>query len=86
MAAMAGVFDFADRNVFSNFGSASCPDNSFHVLILWLLVQETKFKTDFQDGRQGGHLGFPIGTSTATFDLQVTMTLPTKFRVSWPFG
>ena len=26
-----------------------------------LLVQEKKFKIDFQDGRQGHHLGFPIG-------------------------
>ena len=25
-----------------------------------LLVQEKKFKTDFQDGRHGRNLGFPI--------------------------
>ena len=41
-------------------------------------------KIDFQDGRYGGHLGFPIGTSSAIFDLQVTLMLPTKFRVHWP--
>ena len=34
----------------------------------------------------GGHLGFPIGTILANFDLQVTPMLPTKFQVSWPFG
>ena len=34
----------------------------------------------------GGHLGFPIGTVLNIFDLQITPILPTKFRVSWPFG
>ena len=34
---------------------------------------------DFQDDRHGGHLGFPIGTILAIFDLQVTPMLPTKF-------
>ena len=41
-------------------------------------------KIDFQDGHHGGHLGFPIRTISATFDLQVTLILPTKFRVNWP--
>ena len=31
-----------------------------------------------------GHLGFPIGTILATFDLQVTPMLPSKFGVNWP--
>ena len=48
-----------------------------------LSVQEKKRKIDFQDG---GHLGFPIGTILATFDLQVTLMLPTKYRVNWPRG
>ena len=43
-------------------------------------------KTDFQDGCHGGHLGYPIGTILATFDLQVTPMSPTKFGVNWPFG
>ena len=47
-----------------------------------LSVQEKKQKIDFQDGR---HLGFPIGTILATFDLQVTLMLPSKFGVNWPF-
>ena len=46
-----------------------------------LFVQ--KFNIDFQDV---GHLGFPIGTILATFDLQVTLILPMKFQVIWPFG
>ena len=41
---------------------------------------------DFQYGRTGGHLGFPIGMILAIFDLQVTPMLPTKFGVNWPFG
>ena len=40
----------------------------------------------FQDGGHGSHLGFPIGTILATFDLQVAPILPTKVRVDWPFG
>ena len=43
-------------------------------------------KIDFQDGGHGGHLGFPILTILAIFDLQVTPMLPTEFRVNWSFG
>ena len=49
-------------------------------------VQEKKQKIDFQDGLHDGHFGFPIGTILATFDLQVTLMLPIKFGVNWPFG
>ena len=42
-------------------------------------------KIDFQDGGHGGHLGFPIGSILAIFDLQVTLMLPIKFGVNWPF-
>ena len=41
-----------------------------------LSVQEKKRKIDFQDG---GHLGFPIGTILAIFDLQATLMVPSKF-------
>ena len=51
-----------------------------------LSVQEKKRKIDFQDGGHGGHLGFPIGTILAIFDLQVTLMLPSKFGVNRPFG
>ena len=34
-----------------------------------LSVQEKKRKIDFQHGCHGGHLGFPIGTILAIFDL-----------------
>ena len=45
-----------------------------------LSVQEKKQKIDFQDGC---HLGFPIETILAIFDLQVTPMLPTMFGVNW---
>ena len=48
-----------------------------------LSVQEKKQKIDFQDGC---HLGFPIGTILAIFDLQVTPMLPTMFGVKWLLG
>ena len=54
--------------------------------LISLSVQEKKRKIDFQDGRPGRHLGFPIGTILAIFDLQVTLMLPTKFGVNWPFS
>ena len=50
-----------------------------------LLVQEKKFKIDFQHGCYDDHLGFPIRMILAIFDLQVTPILPIKFRVNWFF-
>ena len=47
-----------------------------------LLVQEKKWKIDFQDGSPGSHFGFPIRTILAIFHLQVTLMLPTKFQVN----
>ena len=43
-------------------------------------------KTEFQEGSHGGHLGFPFGTILAIFDPEVTLMLPTKIQVNWPFG
>ena len=54
--------------------------------VFGLSVQEKKQKIDFQDGRHGDHLGFPIGTILAIFDLRVTPMLPNKFGVNWSFG
>ena len=47
-------------------------------------VQFGPAKMDFQDGRHD--LGFPIGMTLDICDLQVSLMLPTKFQVSWPFG
>ena len=57
-------------------------DNQASFKSIGLLVQEKKFNMDFQDG---SHLRFPIRIILVTFDLQVTLILPTKFRVNWPF-
>ena len=76
----------SDRNDFSYFLSTRCPNNSYQVLRIGLSVQEKKSKTDFQDGGHGSHLGFPIWTILATFDLQVATILTTKVRVIWAFG
>ena len=54
--------------------------------INWPFGSGEEAKKDFQDGGHGGHLGFPISTILATFDLQVTPMLRSKFGVNWPFG
>ena len=48
----------------------------------WPFGSGEEEKIDFQ---YGGHLGFPIGTILAIFDLQDTSMLPIKFQVNWPF-
>ena len=77
----------SDQNDFSYFWSTSHLDASYQVSSqLAFLIQETKLKTDFQDGGHNGHLGFQIGKILANFYLQVTPMLPTKFPVNWPIG
>ena len=73
----------SDRHDFSYFWSTSPWCFLASLESIGLSVQEKKQKIDFQDG---GHLGFLIGTIVATFDLQVTLMLPSKFGVNWPFG
>ena len=73
-------------NNFSYFCSSSHPNASYQVssqLAFWF---RRRRKVDFQNGRPGGHLGFPIDRILTNFDLQVILMLPTKFRVNWPFG
>ena len=71
---------------FSYFWSTSHPNDLQSLESIGLSVQEKKQKIDFQDGGHGGHLGFLIRTILAIFDLQVTLMLPTKFRVEWLLG
>ena len=76
----------ADRNNFSYFWSTSHPDANYQIssqLAFWFRRRSEK---RFSRWSPCGHLGFPIGTILAIFDLQVTPMLPTKFRVNWPFG
>ena len=79
MAAMAAILDFRSARfyLFLIYKSPRCFLASLESI--GLLVQEKKRKIDFQDG---GHLGFPIGTILAIFDLQVTLMLPSKFGLS----
>ena len=83
MAAMAAILDFwsAWFLLFLIYKSTQCFLASLEST--GLSVQEKKGKIDFQDGGHGGHLGFPIGTILAIFDLQVTSMLPTNYRVNW---
>ena len=83
MAAMAAILDFRSAlfYLFLIYKSPRCFLASLESI--GLSVQEKKRKIDFQDG---GHLGFPIGMILAIFDLQVTLMLPSKFGVNWPFG
>ena len=75
----------SDRHDFSYFWSTSPWCFLASLESIGLSVQE-KRKIDFQDGGHGGHLGFPISMILATFDLQITLMLPRKFEVNWPFG
>ena len=77
-------FDWIGMILFLIYKSPLCILLSFKST--GLSVQEKKRKINFQDGRHGGHLGFPIGTILAVFYLQVTSMLPTKFQVKRPFG
>ena len=77
----------SDQKDFSYFLPISQPDTSYQVSSqLAFSVLEKKRKIDFQDGRQGGHLGFLIRTILVISDLQIITMLPTKFRVNWPFS
>ena len=72
---MVAILDFQLERFkpFLIYRSSQCFLPSFRAN--WRLVQGEKQKTDFKDSHHGSHL-----------DLQVTLMLPTKFRVNWPFG
>ena len=71
MAAMAAILDFQSARflLFLIYKSPQCFLASLEAI--GLSVQEKKRKIDFQDGSHGSHLGFPIGTILAIFDLQL---------------
>ena len=62
------------------------PDASFQVQVSWPLSSGEEAKTRFSRWPHDRHLGFPIGTILAIFELQVTLMLSTKFWISWHFG
>ena len=75
---MAVILDFQSEQfkLILIYKSSRCFLPSFKSI--GLLVQEKKWKIDFQDGGYCGHLGFPIGKILAIFGLQVTWMFPTK--------
>ena len=82
---MAAIFDFWSEQILRLliYKSPWCFPPSFKSISL--SVQEKKWKIGFQDGCNGGHLGFPIRMILAIFNLQVSLMIPTKFRVHWAF-
>ena len=70
----------------ANFLSTSHLDASYQVLSQLAFGFRGRSKIDFQDGCCGSHLGFPIGTILANFDLQVVTIPSTKFQVNWTFS
>ena len=50
------------------------------------LVQEKEFKIDFQDGGHGDHLGFPIGTILAIFNLLIVPMPKLSFKSIYSTG
>ena len=76
----------SDQQDFSYFYSASPWYFLPSLYSTGLSAQEMKWKIDFPDGGHGSHIGFPIGTILAIFDLQVSPMLPTKFWVNWHLG
>ena len=81
MAAMAAILDLQSE-ILAIFDLQVTPFSLPSFESTGLSVQEWEPKIDFQDGSHGGHLGFQIGMILAIFDLQVTLMLPTKFRVN----
>ena len=75
----------SDRKEICYFLSTRHPDASYlsSQLAFWFMRRSEKH---FQDGGNGSHLGFQIGKILADFYLQVTLMLPNKFQVNWPFG
>ena len=55
-------------------------------LILQVKPVNKNFEIHCQDGSGRSHLEFPIGMTLPVFDLQITLILPIKFQVNWPFG
>ena len=83
---MGVIKDFPSEQflIFFIYTSPRCFLSSF--MSVGLSVQRKRLKTDF---RHGGH-DKPSRTSNLKnfrhFDVRVTLILPTKFQVSWPFG
>ena len=78
--------EFPVGTILANFDLQVTPMLPAKFQVNWPFGSGNEAKIDFQDGRQGDHLGFSIGTSLAFLDLQVTPMLPIKFGVNLPRG
>ena len=74
---MAAI-QISDQNKFSYFWSTSHLDTSYQVL--------SQLAFWFRIAKQISKIVAMIATILAIFYLQVTLMLPTKFRVNWPFS
>ena len=86
MVAIAAILDFGSNDFcrFLLLKTPQCFLSSFKSI--GLSFQE-KRKTDFQDSNNGGHPGVSIGTICAIFIfIYVTLMIPIKIHVIWPFG
>ena len=64
-------YPYMDRTDFLIYKSPYCLSSKFQVS--WPFGQEKKRKTDFQDSRHGGHLGFRIENILAIFFIYKTL-------------
>ena len=81
----------SEWNDFSNFEFLYHSDASHKVSIqpdtVWTFIffwEEMPFE-EFQNGRQGGHLGYRNGTIIAILNLHVATMPPTKFQLNPTF-
>ena len=78
MAIVAAILDFRSEQ-FLIYKSPRHFLPSFK--LIGILAQAKKLKIDFKDGSHSNHLGLPIRTILAIFDLQVTLIQCTSYQV-----
>ena len=86
MGAMPAILDFQSEPILAIFDLQVTLMLPTKFQVNWPFSSGKKRKTLFQDGGNGDHLGFTIGTILAIFDLHVSLMLPTKFQANWPFS
>ena len=69
MAAMAAILGFLAEQFYFVFDLQVTPMLPTKFRVIWPFGSRVEAKSRFQDGGHGGHLGFPIGTILAIFDL-----------------
>ena len=75
----------SDQNDFSYFDPQVALILPTEFQAKWAFGSGEKVQNDFQNGDQGSHLGFMIGTILSIFAQQAYPLLPIKFPVNWHF-